>query len=333
MAVQESHGRFDPADIERAGGLAGRSIAVLGATGFLGRHICTAFSAAGASVCEVSRTAQRGDGRTRRPVELDLVGASSERLAEVLADADVIVNAAGMLWGATEEEMAGVNSGAVVRLAELVPELPRSPRFIQLGTVHEYRPAPVGSSIAEDQPVGPVTAYGRTKLRGSQAVLRATRMNAMDGVVLRIGNAFGPGTPNGSLLGGVAGRLSELARSSANGMHPARLRLAPLRTWREFIDVRDIADAVVAVTKAPMVDLSQRIINVGRGQALEVRWLVDQLITVSGIDVQVVEEQPRDAQRSDVVWQQLNISRARQLMHWRPRRGVRESLRDLLAAA
>ncbi|MGI5455107.1 NAD-dependent epimerase/dehydratase family protein [Streptomyces sp. CA-249302] len=307
---------------------------VLGATGFVGRHICTAFEAGGTRVLRVARGGARAGGGPVTAV--DLLAASPARIARLLdrAGADVVVNAAGAVWGTTEAQMHQANAELPRRIVEALGLLPTRPRLIHLGSVHEYGPTPSGARIAEDLSPAPVGPYGTSKLLGARAVLEAAHTGRVDGLVLRIANVSGPGAPPGSLLGTVA---AHLATALARPGRPAPpLRLAPLRARRDFVDARDVADAVVAAAHA---DAHGHVINIGSGQAVPVRLLTSRLIELSGLPVAVVEEAvgaaPRGGTggRSDAEWQQLDISRAARLLDWRPRRTLDQSLRDLLTEA
>lgn len=310
-------------------------VVVLGGTGCLGGQIRQAFSGTGARVLTVSRTVPDG---TPDAARMDLASAEPQRLAELLdrAAADVVVNAAGLAFGATEAEMTTANAHLVDRVVEAIRLSSGRPRLIQLGTVHEYSPGPPGEGITEDQPTVPVTPYGRSKLLGSQSILRAARDAGLDAVVLRIANACGPGAPRQSLLGVMAERLAGFgsARHSGAGTpEPYELRLAPMRAQRDFVDIRDVVDAVLAVAAAPAEDVAGEVVNIGSGQAVHVRELIDRLVTLSGLPVRVVEEPVRDSARTDIAWQQLDIAKARRLLGWKPHRGLDESLSDMLAAA
>ncbi|WP_245667964.1 NAD-dependent epimerase/dehydratase family protein [Actinomadura macra] len=295
---------------------AGRRVVVLGASGFLGRHICAAFTAAGSRVTPVSRTAPGA-------VALDLSRDGRAGLARVLAGARVVVNAAGAVWSGTEQEMAALNAGLVHRLTEVVTGLPERPRLIHLGSAYEYGPVPFGTSIPEDWPPAPTTPYGRTKLQGTRTVVRAAEERGVDGVVLRVSVVCGPGAPRSSLPGIVTEHLTA-GRDE--------LRLAPLLAHRDLVDVRDVADAVLAAASAPE-RVAGAIVNVGGGVAVPVRTLVDLLVALGGRPLRVVEEAASRDTRSDALWQLLDIKRARRTLRWSPRRGLAESMRDLLTAA
>jgi nucleoside-diphosphate-sugar epimerase len=310
-----------------------RQVMVLGGTGFLGSHVCEAFHTAGFRVLSVSRREVREPGSVRS-VSLDLAEAGVAELGALFAEAepDVVVNAAGMVWRATEPQMQALNADFVDRLVAALSAAPGKPRLIQLGSAHEYGPSPAGTATAEDQAPAPVSVYGRTKLLGTQAVLRAVRTTGLDAVVLRIANVSGPGAPTDSLPGTVAHRIADLAATTDSGGRPPQLRLAPLRAWRDFVDVRDVADAVLAAALAPAAEVTGQVLNVASGVAVHVRDLVDRLIALAGLPVQVVEEQGGSTLRTDLEWQRLDVSRARTVLGWQPSRDLDESLAALLVA-
>ncbi|MFH8409683.1 NAD-dependent epimerase/dehydratase family protein [Streptomyces sp. NPDC018019] len=308
------------ADGERGG--AAPSVVVLGATGFVGRHLCAAFAAAGWAVTGVARGTPAVPP-PYRTVALDLVRAAPERITRLLAEcgAQVVVNAAGAVWGVGEDEMALANTVLVRRLVAAVAALPDRPRLVQLGSVHEYGPGP-RRGITEDTPARPVTPYGRSKLAGGLAVLEAARAGRVDGLVLRVSNVSGPGTDPVSLLGRVARHLTAAS--------PGALRLAPLLAHRDFVDVRDVADAVLAAAGSPATG---RVVNIGGGRAVPVRDLVTRLTELAGRGTEIVEAPAPGGRPPEAEWQRMDIGLARTLLGWRPRRSLDDSLRDLLAEA
>ncbi|WP_328538803.1 NAD-dependent epimerase/dehydratase family protein [Streptomyces sp. NBC_00344] len=305
----------------RGGGAAG-SVVVLGATGFVGRHTCEVFAAAGWTVTGVARSAPV----TATPydvVPLDAVDAGPGRLTELLDErgAAVVVNAAGAVWNVTEAEMMRANADLVRRLVTAAGSAAGRPRLIQLGSVHEYGPVP-RTGITEDIPTAPVTPYGRSKLAGARALLNAAAAGSVEGLVLRVSNVSGPGTHPASLLGMVARHLATSA--------PEPLRLAPLLAHRDFVDVRDVADAALA---AACSDASGRVVNIGGGQAVSVSSLVVRLTELAEAAAEIVEAPSAGGRPPEAEWQRMDIGLADTLLGWRPRRSLDDSLRDLLAQA
>jgi dTDP-6-deoxy-L-talose 4-dehydrogenase [NAD(P)+] len=315
---------------------------VLGAGGFLGGHIAAAFAAEGARVHAVRRPAARGAARRPLPgtevVAPGLLELSPRQLARLIdaSGADTVVNAAGRAWQADEDAMTAGNATLVHRLIEALALLLRPPRLIQLGTVHEYGAGTPGAATTEEQPPAPLTPYGRTKLLGTEAVLRAAEDRGVDGVVLRLVNVLGPGVSRASLFGSVAARLGEAARIRAAGGVPDGLRLPCLRVHRDLVDVRDAVDAVRAAALAPGPWRAGRVINIGCGRAVPVRSLIDRMVTLSGVRLPVVEAVASvtagGPPRTDTAWLQLDITRAREQLGWQPRRSLDDSLRALLTA-
>lgn len=280
---------------------------VLGATGFLGTHICTALGEIGAHVLPVSRTGG---------IQLDLIGPGGLRgLAELLTRErpDVVINAVGRAWGATDEQLLESNATFVERLVGTLLTTTRPPRLVHLGSVHEYGRGIPGVATAEEDATAPVGRYGESKLLGSRAVLAAA------GTVLRVANVSGPGSPPGSLLRNVAEHLA--------GGSPEPLRYASLSVWRDFVDARDVADAVVAAALAP--EVAGQVVNIGSGGAVQMRTLVDCMVALSGRPVPVlVDDEGADRPITD--WQLLDIAKAGRLLGWKPARSHDESLLDLL---
>ncbi|WHM36497.1 NAD(P)-dependent oxidoreductase [Streptomyces sp. BPTC-684] len=317
---------------------------VLGGTGFIGGHVCAAFRAAGHRVVCVSRGRARPEPGDDGVVHLhrDLDGPAGE-VAALLADVapEVVVNAAGVVWQADEDRMWSLNARFAERLAHAAAALPGPVRLVQLGSSHEYGPAAPGGSTSEDAACDPVSVYGRTKLAATEAVLRTARETGLAAVVLRVANVTGPGVPGSSLLGIVAQRLAAAAAPHGDG-GPAELRLAPLRARRDFVDVRDVAAATVLAAAAPAREVTGRVINIARGEAVPVRRIVERLIALADSPVRLTEQPLPDpgrdgagrdsrALRADLEWQRLDISRARRLLGWRPAVDLDTSLADLLA--
>ncbi|MCP2257894.1 Nucleoside-diphosphate-sugar epimerase [Streptoalloteichus tenebrarius] len=302
---------------------------LLGASGFLGRHVGDRLDAeTGAEVVTAGRRAPGGDRPHRPHLPVDLAEASVDRLAALLAEAapDVVVNAAGAVTG-PPAAMAAVNTTAVGALAAALLTATPSARLVHLGSAAEYGRVEPGEPVTEETPPRPVGVYGVTKL-GATEILRLARRTGLDALVLRVFNPVGPGAPASSLLG----RLVEQAES-------AEVRLGPLADHRDFVDARDVADAVLAAATAPSDRLAEGrsegrwLFNVGSGRARTARELVRRFLEIVGSSASVREAEPGSDRSAHVPWQRADVSAAAEALGWRPRRDLDTTLVDVWAAA
>ncbi|MCK2241327.1 MULTISPECIES: NAD-dependent epimerase/dehydratase family protein [unclassified Crossiella] len=294
------------------------SAVVLGGTGFAGRHVCAELRRRGFDVVVVARKPPDYEPPGRF-LALDLGQSPAEELARELEviGPRVIVNAAGSSWGRTEEQMWAAVAPPTFRLLDALALLAERPRLVQLGSVLEYGQVQAGTTVGAGTVARPTGAYGMAKLATTQAVLSQTRTGRLAGMVLRIANLAGPGSPEVSLLGRVARLLL-----GAQGQR-AVIELDPLLAHRDYVDVRDVADAVAAAALSPV---SGRLVDIGRGQSFPVRTLVEMLITCSGLPAVIVERPGSAIRHSTEEWSQVDIEPAERLLGWRPHRSLTEAV-------
>jgi nucleoside-diphosphate-sugar epimerase len=172
-------------------------------------------------------------------------------------------------------------------------------------------------------PLRPASTYGVTKLAGTRLVELA-RTAGLDAVVLRVFNVVGAGAPQDILPGCAAAQLRQAMASGGS------LRLGPLDAVRDFVDARDVADAVLAAATAPT--LPHPVINIGSGHGVTCRALVSELLAVSGYEAAVCEDGSGSARTAALPWMQADITRARRDLGWQPSRDLKSSVSDLWEA-
>ena len=154
-----------------------RSIAVTGATGFIGGAIVRELSRQGYSVRVLIRP---NSIHKPMPDRVDRVVGTLEdvsSLQALLSEVDSVVHCAGAVRGAHESTFARTNSEAVSTLVQLAAECPNVRRFLLL------------SSLVASQPH--VSPYAMSKLGGEQAL--ATQAADMACLALRPPAVYGPG--------------------------------------------------------------------------------------------------------------------------------------------
>jgi nucleoside-diphosphate-sugar epimerase len=256
---------------------------------------------------------------------VDLAVADPGRIAAMLADVapDAVVNCAGATVGGPDVMVAAnVNGTYALVKALLLAVIPS--RLVHLGSAAEYGRAEPGVPVAERTQPRPAGLYGATKLAGTRLVELAGAAG-LSAVVLRVFNPIGPGAPETGLPGRLA---AELRRALALGTD---VRLGPLDAVRDFVDARDVADAVLAAVAAPV--LPHPVLNIGSGRGVPVRAMVRELLAASGCAGAVHEDGPGLARSTDIPWQQADVTRAREDLGWKPCRDLTTSLADLWEAA
>ena len=193
-------------------------------------------------------------------------------------------------------------------------------RLVQIGSSAEYGPGVAGTPISEERPAHPVGEDRETKLAATEAVLAATRAGRLAATVLRVFNPVGAGMSSASL----PGRAALLVRRALDA--GGQVELGALDATRDFVDARDVAEAVVAACFKPGAD--GQVVNIGSGRGATARELVMALAEIAGY-AGPIREVAAGSPRSEVVpWQVADIRRAATLLAWTPRR----SLDDALAA-
>jgi nucleoside-diphosphate-sugar epimerase len=234
---------------------------------------------------------------------------------------DAVVNCAGAISGPPAALVAANIDGTYALVTAMLKG--RAARLVHLGSAAEYGAAEPGVPVTEQSAARPAGMYGVTKLAGTRLIGTAAA-GGLDAVVLRVFNPVGPGAPAASLPGRLA---AELRRALAAGTD---VRLGPLDAVRDFVDARDVADAVLAAVTAG--SLPHPVVNVGSGHGLPVRVMVGGLIAASGCPAVVREDAACQPRSPDIPWQQADITRAGDDLGWRPRRDLATSLADLWAA-
>jgi len=292
---------------------------LLGADGFVGHHVNARLAAA--PEVAVTTVARRGD--VHADLQLDLTE-SAVAVAHAIRDVapDTVVNCAGSATG-DPASLAASNLVAVANTIDAMLTAGRRLRLVHLGSAAEYGRVPAGTAAPEDTAERPVTPYGLSKLAATRLV-RTAAAAGLDAVALRVTTPIGPEAPTSSL----AGRLvAQLRRSGVEG---GGVTTGPLDDVRDFVDVRDVADAVVAAALRPAGGGAlPAVLNVGSGTATPTREMVNALLTVAGFTGGLRTDGRAAPRDTAVPWQCVDVTCAGRTLGWAPKRSLDTSLRDL----
>jgi GDP-4-dehydro-6-deoxy-D-mannose reductase len=283
---------------------------VTGSRGFVGRHL-------------LARAADRG---------IVAVGPSGDLRDPAVADAAVrdaapraVVHLAGTAhaarradpWAALADDLllAGNLLAAVARHA---PDAP----VLVAGSAAQYGRGRY-RLLREDDATVPISAYGSAKDLVERAVLGPGTALGVRTIAVRAFNHCGPGQALDAPAAQWAQQLAH-ARRAGGGT----LRTGDLTVRRDFLDVRDVADAYLALAfDAPD---AAGVVNVCSGTPTALERVVALLVEAAGVPV-TVERDPALTRTDDPPLVVGDPRRLHALTGWRPRIPLSQSLAEQLA--
>jgi len=302
---------------------------VLGSDGFIGSATCRVIDSSQDEAVAI-RHVRFPTGSPRLDLEvsdvvehpLDLSHASLADVSLLLAQTEptVVVNCIGATVG-DAATMLDANVRTVATLLSALADHPEV-RLVQIGSAAEYGQSVPDRSVRETDLPAPLNDYGRTKLTATRLVLGAVAQGRVHGTVLRVFNPIGRGASDRTLLGCAVGRIA-----AAMAAHDDRVHLGSLSSSRDFIDVGDVASAIVAAGSSPYA--SGALLNVARGEAVQSRTLVDALVAISGFRGKVIEDAGGSARSDHLAWQQADISAIRLRLGWTPKRSLADAVTEM----
>ncbi|WP_405666054.1 UDP-glucose 4-epimerase GalE [Streptomyces sp. NBC_01166] len=182
--------------------------------------------------------------------------------------------------------------------------------------------------VTEDTPCAPINPYGETKLAGEWMVRAAGKAHGMATASMRYFNVAGAATPelaDTGVFNLVPMVFEKLTRGEAPVIFGEDYGTPDGTCVRDFIHVDDIASAHLAAARALLgreagTDLT---INIGRGEGVSVRAMIDLIgdVTGYGAGSAPVAAARRPGDPARVV---ASADRIREELGWSARHDVRE---------
>lgn len=307
-------------------------ILVTGANGFIGTALCAALRTRGIAFTAAMRHA--APDATSNVVAVGAIDAATDWSA-ALAGCDVVVHLAGQAHRPVDgsaQELAALHETNVLGTAKLTRQAAATGvrRLVFLSSIKAWgESTESGQAASEDDVCQPQDAYGRSKFAAEQALLRATQGTEMHTTIIRPPLVYGPQAKANFAL---------LVRAVRAGWP---LPLGAIDNLRSFIALENLVDFIVLCTQHPAA--VNQTLHISDGADLSTPALVRGIALALGVQARLLPVSV--ALLGALAWPlgrtatlqgltgnlQLDISRARQHLGWKPPLSVTEGLRRAVA--
>ena len=334
-------------------------VLVTGGAGFIGRHLVRALLARGDAVVVLDSLVEQVHGGTRPdlPAEAAFLHGDVRDAALVrraLRGVDQVVHLAAEVGvGQSMYEIDRYVSGNDLGTATLLQALIRQPvrRVVVASSMSIYgeglyqdRQGALHTDVTRDAAAGwdPVDAqgtaltplptpesktpslasvYALTKYAQEQLTLNVCAAYGMEAAALRLFNVYGPGQ---ALSNPYTGVLAIFAARLLNGQRPLVFEDGEQR--RDFVHVEDVAAAFLLALDLPQANGG--VFNIGSGHSLSVNEVAGAIARAMQRN-DIEPERTLQARKGDIRHCFADITRAREMLGYAPRRVFADSIAQL----
>lgn len=306
-------------------------ILVTGANGFVGQYVIAALGRLPQPVEIVATGPIAGEHPAFGPFHaLDVTSAAAATDAIKSIQPTHVVHLAGLAATASanaNEDLAWkVHLHGTLNLANAILAHAPGATFLNVGTGQVYgATARTGAVLDEGALLAPVSGYEVTKAAGDLAA-GALVTKGLRAIRLRPFNHTGPGQTGDFVIPAFA---MQIARIEA-GLQPPMVKVGNLDAERDFLDVRDVAEAYARAVARSDEIAPGTILNIASGVPRRIRSVLDALIALSTVPV-AVETDPTRMRPAETPRYVGDASLAHKVLGWTPRTAFETTLRDVLA--
>ena len=240
------------------------------------------------------------------------------------AKPDVIFHLAGRPNSAPLADLFSTNVHGTLNLLEAVRKQASKAVVVlaSSGAVYGVVP-PDQQPIEEGIPLNPITPYGVSKMAADLLSYHYAAICGLRVVRVRPFNLVGPGQSDQFVCAAFARQLAEMRF----GLRDNVLDVGNLHSSRDFLDVRDAVRGFILLARHGKPGEAY---NLCSGQAMTIADVLNQLIAISGLDVEIRVD-PARLQRADVPAQIGSYTKAQQTAGWTPEFTLEQTLREIWA--
>lgn len=301
---------------------------VIGAGGFVGRYLIEHLhNDCGYEVYATKLSSEKLDGMPAKIRDLDIL--NKEAIVTLLFEIrpDYIFHLAAqssvsVAWN-NPQLTVDINIKGAVNVMDAIRELFYKPRIVLIGSGEEYGHIRPGETpIKEDNKTTPGNIYAATKACQNMIGSIYSKAYDMEIVMVRAFNHIGP---KQSPIFVVSDFCKQVAEIEA-GLREPVMYVGNLSAKRDFTDVRDVVRAYGLLASH---GAKGETYNVGRGQAFEIREILDKIISMSPKEIKVEIDQAK-IRPVDVPIIEADITKIQQATGWAPEIALETTLKEVL---
>ncbi len=299
---------------------------------FVGRHLCAALCQSGVDVVATARKEDKKDigdiGEGKGDIPLFLCDLTvSGQVAELIERErpDWVIQCAGATHCSDPSEMNKLHVDGTRNVLSAVVRFAPHAIVLLLGSAAEYGPVPPEQlPVQEQQVCKPATPFGASKLAQTQLAKAAAEEWGLRVLTVRPFNILGPGLPEHYFAGALARRLRQL-RSEGG---PCEFPVANLHATRDWVDVRDVASALMALLYQASPEAGRmEIYNLATGIETPLRSVAHRLGQLAGGFVPI--DAGVEVARAGIERSCGDARRLRRATGWEPRFTWEQSIDDM----